>query len=98
MWGVCMEIISNDFDLQEEITNRYEITVDGVVAVYCFADQNRNVNFNYIVKIVNQELYANNKEYCDAEIQSFIDRIITISNSEQTDTEKKEEKPKYSLI
>lgn len=93
-----MEIISNDFDLQEEITNRYEITVDGVVAVYCFADQNRNVNFNYIVKIVNQELYANNKEYCDAEIQSFIDRIITISNSEQTDTEKKEEKPKYSLI
>ena len=98
MWGVCMEIISNDFDLQEEITNRYEIVVDGEVVVYCFADQNKNVNFNYIVKIVNQELYANNKEYCDTEIQSFIDRIITISNSEQTDTEKKEQVPKYSLI
>lgn len=98
MWGVCMEVISNDFDLQEEITNRYEIVVDGEVVVYCFADQNKNVNFNYIVKIVNQELYVNNKEYCDTEIQSFIDRIITISNSEQTNTEKEEEKPKYSLI
>lgn len=98
MWGVCMEIISNDFDLQEEITNKHEITIDGVVVVYCFADQNKNVNFNYIIKVVNQELYANNKEYCDAEIQSFIDRIINISNSEQTDTEKVEEKPKYSLI
>ena len=69
MRGVCMEIISNDFNLQEEITNRYEITVDGVVVVYCFADQNKNVNFNYIIKVVNQELYASNKEYCDTEIQ-----------------------------
>lgn len=93
-----MEIISNDFNIKEEVANRYEIVVDGAVAVYCFADQNRNVNFNYIVKIVNQELYVNNKEYCDMEIQSFIDRIINISNSEQTDTEKVEEKPKYSLI
>lgn len=98
MWGVCMEVIANDFNLQEEITNRYEIAIEGVVAVYCFADQNRNVNFNYIVKIVDQELYANNKEYCDTEIQSFIDRVINISNSEQTDTEKKEQVPKYSLI
>lgn len=98
MWGVCMEIISNDFDLQEEITNKHEITIDGEVVVYCFADQNKNVNFNYIVKIVNQELYVNNKEYCDTEIQSFIDRIITISNSEQTNTEQKEQVPKYSLI
>lgn len=93
-----MEIISKDFNIKEEVANRYEIVVDGAVAVYCFADQNRNVNFNYIVKIVNQELYVNNKEYCDMEIQSFIDRIITISNSEQTNTEKVEEKPKYSLI
>lgn len=93
-----MGVIIDDFNLQEEITNRHEVTVDEVIAVYCYADQNRNVNFNYIVKVVDQELYTNNKEYCDAEIQSFIDRIITISNSDQTDTEKVEEKPKYSLI
>lgn len=98
MWGVCMEVIANDFNLQEEVTNRYEIAIEGVVAVYCFADQNSNVNFNYMVKVVDQELYANNKEYCDTEIQSFIDRIITISNTEQTNTEKKEQVPKYSLI
>lgn len=93
-----MEIISKDFNIKEEVANRYEIVVDGAVAVYCFADQNRNVNFNYIVKIVNQELYVNNKEYCDMEIQSFIDRIITISNSGQTNTEQGEQVPKYSLI
>lgn len=98
MWGVCMEVIIDDFNLQEEVTNKHEITIDGVVVVYCFADQNKNVNFNYIVKIVNQELYVNNKEYCDTEIQSFIDRIITISNSEQTNTEQEEQVPKYSLI
>lgn len=93
-----MEVIANDFNLQEEITNRYEIAIEGVVAVYCFADQNRNVNFNYIIKVVNQELYASNKEYCDTQIQSFIDRIITISNSQQTNTEQEEQVPKYSLI
>lgn len=98
MRGVYMEIISKDFNIKEEVANRYEIVVDGAVAVYCFADQNRNVNFNYIVKIVNQELYVNNKEYCDMEIQSFIDRIITISNSGQTNTEQGEQVPKYSLI
>ncbi|MFR0018227.1 MAG: hypothetical protein ACLRVF_18150 [Clostridium paraputrificum] len=93
-----MEVIIDDFNLQEEVTNKHEITIDGVVVVYCFADQNRNVNFNYIIKVVNQELYASNKEYCDTQIQSFIDRIITISNSQQTNTEQEEQVPKYSLI
>lgn len=88
----------NQFNPSEEITDTLNIVVDDIVVVNCFASQTRGRNFNYIINVTNESLYKANKESCDMQIQDFLEKIVSIQNSDQTSIEKKEEVSKYKLI